>query len=101
MENKTFLTKEGYIELEQQIERLIQEFNENEKSMSYCFQNAAGDEAHDNGEFDALQQKEGLLVSQINTMKKRLLNATIIDVPELDDNQININDTVILRIICW
>ena len=93
------LTADGYKELENEINLLIEEFNKNEIDMSNSFHNSAGDGAHDNGEFEALLQKEKLLAGRINEMKKRLASAEIIDVPELSDDQININDTVILRMV--
>ena len=97
--DKQFIvTNEGYQRLLQEYENLKKQFEANELEMSSSFQNAAGDGAHDNGEFESLQTKEKMLAGQINYLASRIKSAKIIEVPELSENQVNVNDTVLLRL---
>lgn len=93
------LTKEGYENLLNELKQLKKRFNDNERAMSLSIQNAPGDGPHDNAEFEALQGQEKLLVGQIDRLEERLRIAKIIEVPKLDETQINVNDTVLLRLI--
>ncbi len=92
------LTREGYEKLLEDLQELKKKFDENELAMSRSFQNAAGDGAHDNGEFEVLQTNEKMLAGQINRLTSQIQKANIIEVPNLNSNQVNINDTVLLRI---
>ncbi len=94
---KVRLTREGYEKLKEELLELKKRYDENELAMSQSFQNAAGDGAHDNGEFEALQKEEKLLVAQMNQLSRRMEMANIIDIPTLSDEQVNINDTILLR----
>lgn len=91
------LTSEGYEKLKEELLELKKRYDENELAMSQSFQSAAGDGAHDNGEFEALQKEEKLLVAQMNQLSRRMEMANIIDIPTLSDEQVNINDRVLLR----
>ena len=93
------LTHEGYEKLLQKLQELKQRYAENEMAMSKSIQNATGDGAHDNGEFEALQSQEKVLVSQINMLLEKIRQANIIEIPELTENQINIGDNVVLKLI--
>lgn len=99
MKEITKMTQEGYNELEAHLQELIKEFNENEKAMTRAYKNSDGDGAHDNAEFDELQLKERLLVSQIDQVKERLERIEIIEVEQLADDQVNIGDTLNIRMI--
>ncbi len=94
---KVRLTSEGYEKLKEELLELKKRYDENELAMSQSFQSAAGDGAHDNGEFEALQKEEKLLVAQMNQLSRRMEMANIIDIPTLSDEQVNINDTILLR----
>lgn len=96
-EKKFEVTKEGYEQLLRDLQRLKNQFAANELAMSYSFQNAAGDGAHDNGEFESLQATEKMLAGQIDRLVARIQSAHIIEVPELDVDQVNVNDIVVLR----
>lgn len=93
------ITKEGYQKLLEEMQELKRKFAENERAMSYSFQSAAGDGAHDNGEFEALQGNERMLVSQMEYLQQQIDSAQIIEIPELEEGQVNINDSVLLRVI--
>ena len=62
------LTSEGYKKALAKLKRLQEEYDANGRAISNTIQDATGDGPHDNGEFDALQAKEQLLVSQINRL---------------------------------
>ena len=93
------MTIDGYNEQLKILQELQQQFQENEKLMTRAFKNSAGDGAHDNAEFEELLNIERVLVNQINRQTERLKNIEIIEVEKLDDNQINIGDTVKLNAI--
>ena len=97
-QKKYTITKEGYERLLEELQELKRQFANNELAMSRSFQNAAGDGAHDNGEFESLQTTEKLLAGQINRLIAKIQNANIIEVPELEANQVNVNDKVLLKI---
>ena len=99
MKGEYQLTKVGYQKALEKLEKLKEQYNENEKAMSKSIAEATGDGPHDNGEFEALQAKEKLLVGQINTLMKQLESASIIEIPELEANKVNIGDVVLLRLI--
>ena len=97
-QKKYTITKEGYEKLLEELQVLKHQFASNELAMSQSFQNASGDGAHDNGEFETLQANEKLLAGQINRLIVKIQNANIIDVPVLEADQVNVNDKVLLKI---
>ena len=97
--NEYVLTSDGYKKALAKLKRLQEEYDANGRAISKTIQDATGDGPHDNGEFDALQAKEQLLVSQINRLTKQIEAASIIDIPKLSDNQVNIGDYILLKLI--
>ena len=96
-EEKLRMIKEGYQQELAKLAGLKEEFKENEKAMTESYHSSAGDGAHDNGEFESLLNKERLLVSQINSLQQKIDSIEIIKVEELDEDMINIGDTVLIR----
>lgn len=91
---KIRMTKEGYDEQLRILENLKKEFANNEKAMTLAYKASSGDGAHDNGEFETLLNKERLLVSQIESQQEKILSIEIIEVEDLEDDMVNIGDTV-------
>lgn len=99
MNSDYWLTEEGYQKALEKLEKLKEEYAKNEVAMSKSIQDATGDGAHDNGEFESLLAKEKFLVSQINLCIKQIASASIIEIPVLEKHQVNIGGKVLLKII--
>lgn len=96
---KTIMTKDGYDEQLKVLEKLERSFAENEKRMTESYHNSAGDGAHDNAEFEELLARERMLANQIIKQKERINSIKIIEVEELDEDMVNIGDTLNLELI--
>ena len=85
------LTEDGYIKLRAEYEDLKREYINNEKMIK---------ETGMHGDIDCqLLQNKDNLSARMNNITKRMAKAKIINIPNLDDDQINIGDKVALRMI--
>ena len=96
---KLKMTKEGYEEQLEILEKLCKQFQENEQAMTRAYKNSSGDGAHDNAEFEELLGLERRLAKQINNQKEKIKNIEIINIELLEDDVINIGDTVKINMI--
>ena len=97
MEERELMTIDGYKKLEENLMNLITKFDENERAMTSSYKNSNGDGAHDNAEFEYLLSKEKMLVGQINSLRKKLDSVEVIEIEKLKENQVNIGDTIYIR----
>jgi len=95
MENKSYLTQEGYDKLQKELEQMI---NVDRPLISQQIADARdkGD-LSENAEYDAAKEAQGLLEMRISKLKNILSNARIIDESKLDISKVQLLNTVHLK----
>lgn len=95
MENKSYLTKEGYDKLQKELDQMI---NIERPNISQQIADARdkGD-LSENAEYDAAKEAQGLLEMRISKLKGILSNAQIIDESKLDTSKVQLLNTVHLK----
>ncbi len=95
MENKSYLTKEGYDKLQKELDHLI---NIERPNISQQIADARdkGD-LSENAEYDSAKEAQGLLEMRISKLKEILSNSRIIDDSHLDTTKVQLLNTVILK----
>ncbi len=84
----------GYQKLLDKMKELQKKHDVNSLQLAKSFQDATGDGAHDNSEFETLLTNERLIVSQMQFLQNQLDSAKIIKTKKLPNNVVNINDTI-------
>jgi len=95
MGNKSYLTKEGYDKLQQELNHMI---NVERPAISQQIADARdkGD-LSENAEYDAAKEAQGLLEMRISKLKETLSNSSIIDESKLDISKVQLLNTVHLK----
>jgi len=95
MENKSYLTQEGYDKLQKELNQLI---NVDRPAISQQIADARdkGD-LSENAEYDAAKEAQGLLEMRISKLKETLSNSRIIDESQLDTSKVQLLNTVHLK----
>jgi len=95
MENKSYLTQEGYDKLQMELDQMI---NVDRSSISQQIADARdkGD-LSENAEYDAAKEAQGLLEMRISKLKTVLSNSRIIDESKLDTSKVQLLNTVHLK----
>lgn len=94
---KYYYDKDGYQNLLEQMDNLKKNHQKNSYNMSKSFQDAVGDGAHDNHEFEALLMEEKLIISRMKNLQEKLDNAVILE-NKYVHSKVNIGDSVRLLI---
>lgn len=95
-----YMTCEGYLEQVEFLEKIIKDYESNAKKLSKSFQDATGDGAHDNAEFETLLMEQKLLVARIKSQKKKIKAIKIIEEKfEFNENIIAMGDDVEVNLI--
>lgn len=97
MIDKIKVNKDGLNEMKLRLEKLKQEFDDNEKKMSAAYRNSSGDGAHDNAEFEYFQGIERRLAKQIDDLSLAIKNAIIVE-EEYNEELVNIGDIIELEV---
>lgn len=99
MIEKLRMTKQG---LENQIiklEELEKEARELDKAMTISCKNSSGDGPHDNAEFEELFRQARMKAKEIQELKQTIKNIEIIEIRDMDEDCINIDDTLDVNFI--
>lgn len=98
MKEKLTLTKEGYCQYLDEINKLKNKLENNATAGSEAFRNAIGDGWHDNFAFEDTMREEKKLAFTIQKMLANLNNIKIIKETKINKNIININDIIELKL---
>jgi transcription elongation factor GreA len=90
---KIFVTKEGYKKLKKEVERLEKEFAEVSRGKAEAAE-VGGDVWHDNPAFEAIEQRQRILLRQIAEAKDALSRVVIIEEESRAGGEVKIGSTV-------
>lgn len=95
MSNYTYLTKEGYDRLKNQLEEL-KTVGRQDVAKAIAEAREKGD-LSENAEYDAAKDAQGLLEMRINELEKTFANARVIDASQLDSSRVTVLSYVTIR----
>ena len=94
-EKKTFVTKEGYEKLQQDLEHLI---TVRRKEVSQAIQKArAFGDLSENSEYDEAKNEQAIVEARILTLENQLKNVKIIEKSQLDKGTVSLGSFVTIR----
>lgn len=96
---KILVDKNGYKQFYQEIERIKEELTNNASKGGEAYKDAIGDGWHDNFAFESAMVEERKISAKLEKMYSEQSKLEIVDVPGYDDNKVNINDIIKIRII--
>ena len=96
---KILVDIEGYKQFYQEIERIKEELTNNASKGGEAYKDAIGDGWHDNFAFESAMAEERKIRAKLEKMYSEQSKLEIVDVSGYDDNKVNINDIVKIRII--
>lgn len=95
MSKYEYLTKEGYEKLKAELEEL--KSTERQKVASAIAEAREKGDLSENAEYDAAKEAQGLLELKINTIEKKMANARILDVSQIDASQVAVLTNVTIK----
>ncbi|MCI5083576.1 MAG: transcription elongation factor GreA [Saprospiraceae bacterium] len=95
MSKYEYLTKEGYDKLKAELEEL--KSTERQKVASAIAEAREKGDLSENAEYDAAKEAQGLLELKINTIEKKMANARILDVSQIDASQVAVLTNVTIK----
>lgn len=95
MAGYTYLSKEGYENLKNELNRLKTD-GRSEVAKAIAEAREKGD-LSENAEYDAAKDAQGLLELKINEMEKTLANARILDASQLDMSKVTVFSNVTIK----
>ena len=96
---KILVDIEGYKQFYQEIERIKEELTNNASKGGEAYKDAIGDGWHDNFAFESAMAEERKIRAKLEKMYSEQSKLEIVNVSGYDDNKVNINDIVKIRII--
>ncbi len=95
MASYTYLTKEGYEKLKNELEEL-KTTGRAEVASQIAEAREKGD-LSENAEYDAAKDAQGMLEMRINELEKTMANARILDASQLDNSQVTVLSEVTIK----
>ncbi len=96
---KILVDKDGYKQFYQEIERIKEELTNNASKGGEAYKDAIGDGWHDNFAFESAMAEERKIRTKLEKMYSEQSKLEIVAAPGYDDNKVNINDIIKIRII--
>lgn len=95
--NKYYYNKEGYHNLLIKMKELKRKHKEHGKEIIKSLSCATGDGGTDNQGAEDMLMEEKLMINEMEILQNKIDNATIIKETK-DNNKVNINDTILLKL---
>ncbi len=95
MSENTYLTKEGYEKLTEELEVL--KTTERQKIAAAIAEAREKGDLSENAEYKAAKDEQGMLEMKISKLETKLATAKILDTTNIDTSQVNILTTVTIR----
>lgn len=96
---RILVDKDGYQQFYQEIEKIKEELTNNASKGGEAYKDAIGDGWHDNFAFESAMAEERKIRSKLEKMYSEQNKLEIIDMPIYEDNKVNINDIIKIRIM--
>lgn len=98
LEDKIYLSKSGYNQYLEEINKLKEKLNQNNLSKRQAYEEAPGDGWHDNFVFEDIVRQEDNLLTQIENIIKKNKDIVVIE-RKNNDNLVDIDDIVELELL--